>query len=209
MPRLKPVPREKADARVIPIYDMVFGPERDPVASPGTATGTPGDFFTTWANAPAILAHFQTLMPKPGGVAEASQVDPVLRALAACRTGYVLQSKFVFSQNCKACRIAGVPEEKIQAVPCWTLSRMFTDAERAVLAYVDANILERGRVHDLVIDELRKVLSEEQLIGLSFTINFYAMHARSCKALRLEYDDVPERLTEIPAPAKPGVQDWR
>lgn len=209
MPRLKPVPRDEADPRVIPIYDLVFGPDRDPVESPGTSTGTPGNFFTTWAKAPAVLAHFQTLMPKADTTPQASQVDPVFRALAACRVGYVLQSKFVFSQNCKSCRIAGVPEEKIQAVPTWTLSKLFTDAERAVLAYVDANILERGRVHDLVIAELRKVLTEEQLIGLSFTINFYAMHARSCKALRLEYDDVPERLTEIPAPATPGVQDWR
>lgn len=210
MPRLKPVPRDKADPRVIPVYDLVFGPDRDPVQSPGTATGSPGNFFTTWANAPAILEHFQTLMPKPGASeVPASQIDPALRALAACRTGYVIQSTFVFSQNCKACRIAGVPEEKIQAVPCWTLSKLFTDAERAVLAYVDANVLERGRVHDQVIAELCKVMSEEQLIGLSFTINFYAMHGRSCRALRLEYDDVPERLVEIPAPATPGVQDWR
>jgi alkylhydroperoxidase family enzyme len=209
MPRLDPVPRAEADPRVIPVYDLVFGEDRDPVASPGTATGSPGNFFTTWANAPAILEHFQSLMPKPGATPQASQIDPALRALAACRTGYVIQSKFVFSQNAKGCRIAGVPEEKIQAIPCWTLSKLFTDAERAVLAYVDANVLERGRVHALVIAELRKVLSEEQLIGLSFTINFYAMHGRSCKALRLEYDDVPERLTEIPAPSTPGVQDWR
>jgi alkylhydroperoxidase family enzyme len=209
MPRLDPVPRDKADPRVIPVYDLVFGPDRDPVTEPGTATGSPGNFFTVWANAPAILAHFQTLMPKPGATPEGSQVDPALRALAACRVGYALQSKFVFSQNCKACRIAGVPEEKIQAVPCWTLSKLFSDSERAVLAYVDANVLERGRVHDQVIAELRKILTEEQLLGLSFTINFYAMHARSCRALRLEYDDVPERLTEIPAPETPRVQDWR
>jgi alkylhydroperoxidase family enzyme len=209
MPRLEPVPREKADPRVIPVYDMVFGPERDPVASPGTATGSPGNFFTVWANAPAVLEHFQTLMPKPGAASEASQIDPALRALAACRTGYAMQSKFVFSQNCKACRLAGVPEEKIQDIPVWTQSKLFTDAERAILAYVDANVLERGRVHERLIAELREILTEEQLIGLSFTINFYAMHARSCRALRLEFDDVPERVTEIPAPSTPGVQDWR
>jgi alkylhydroperoxidase family enzyme len=209
MPRLDPTPRDAADPRVIPVYDLVFGPDRDPVAEPGTATGSPGDFFTVWAKAPAILAHFQTLMPRADAPPQASQVDPALRAIAACRTGYVAQSKFVFSQNCKACRIAGVPEEKIREIPTWTLSRRFTEPERAVLAYVDANVLERGRVHDGVIAALRQVLTDEQLIGLSFTINFYAMHARSCRALRLEYDDVPERLTEIPAPAEPGVQDWR
>lgn len=209
MPRIKPLPRAEADPRVISVYDAVFGPDRDPAVSPGTATGTPGDFFTAWGHAPAILAHFQSIWAKPGEAPPASQIDPVYRAIAACRVGYAIQSKFVFSQNCKTCRLAGIPEEKIQAIPSWTLSKLFTDEERAVLAYVDANILERGRVHASVIKELRKFLTEEQLIGLSFTINLYAMHARGCKALRLEYDDVPERLTEIPAPEKPGVQAWR
>lgn len=211
MPRLKPVPRDKADPKIIPIYNAVFGPERDPVASPGTSTGTPGNFFTTWANAPDVLAHFQTIVPKPDmpPEIEAAQFDPALRALAACRTGYILQSKFVYSQNCKACRTNGVSEEKIQEISIWTLSSVYTDAERAVLAYVDANIFERGRVHDRVIAELRKFLTEEQLIALSFSINFYAMHARSCKALRLEYDDIDERVQEIPSPKTPGVQEWR
>jgi alkylhydroperoxidase family enzyme len=209
MPRLDPVPRDEADPRIIPVYDLVFGADRDPVASPGTATGSPGNFFTVWANAPGVLAHFQTLMPRPGQAPDAAQFDPALRAIAACRVGYTIQSKFVFSQNCKGCRIAGVPEQKIEAIPYWTLSKLFTDQERAVLAYVDANVLERGRVHDRIIAELKTFLSEEQLIGLSFTINFYAMHGRSCKALHLEYDDVPERLTEIPSPARTGVQPWR
>src|SRR5690242_7721621 len=112
MPRIEPMPRDKADPRVIPVYDLVFGPDRDPAISPGTATGSPGNFFTTWAHAPAILAHYQTLMPKPGAPQDASQIDLALRALAACRTGYAIQSKFVFSQNCKACRNAGMSEEK-------------------------------------------------------------------------------------------------
>jgi hypothetical protein len=29
-----------------------------------------------------------------------------------------------------------------------------------------------------------------------------------CRALRLEYDDVPERVEEVPMPDGPGVQDW-
>ena len=32
----------------------------------------------------------------------------------------------------------------------------------------------------------------------------YDMHATICRALKLEYDNVPERLTEIPAPDDVG-----
>jgi hypothetical protein len=34
------------------------------------------------------------------------------------------------------------------------------------------------------------------------------MHAIMCRALRLEYDDVAERLVEIPAPEGGGPSDF-
>jgi hypothetical protein len=46
MPRLKQVPRTDAPAQVQQIYDFVFGAGRDPVAEPGTETGTPGNWWT-------------------------------------------------------------------------------------------------------------------------------------------------------------------
>ena len=43
MPRLEEVPKDKAEEKVVlPLYAMLFG-DRDPVAEPGTATGTRGD----------------------------------------------------------------------------------------------------------------------------------------------------------------------
>ena len=203
MPRIKPLPRADAAPSVSAIYDLVFGPDRDPAVSPGTATGTPGTFFTTWGHAPDVLAHFQSYRPDP------PVLDPALRALATMRAGYTTQSHFVFSQNCKTARAAGVSEAKIAAVPFWALSDVFSVEERAVLLFVDGHILEGGRVHDEVFAVLRRTFSEEQVLALAFTTCFFAMHARSSRALRLEYDDIPDRIVEIPAPATPGVQDWR
>lgn len=201
MPRIKPLPRAEAAPKVAAIYDRVFG-DRDPAVSPGTATGTPGTFFTTWGHAPDVLAAFQMYAPNP------PILDAKIRAMAIARTGWTSQSHFVFSQNCKTCRVAGVEEEKIKAIPYWSISKVFTDEERAVLAFVDGSILEHGRVHDEVMEALRATLSEEQILALSFTVSFFHMHCVSSQALKLEYDDVPERIVEIPAPEKPGVQDW-
>src|SRR5690606_38470451 len=47
--RLRQVPRGEAAPVVTSMYDLLFGPGRDPVAEPGTATGTPGDWWTTFA----------------------------------------------------------------------------------------------------------------------------------------------------------------
>ena len=41
---------------VLSMYDRLFG-DRDPVAEPGTATGTPGDWWTVFANSPDVMEH--------------------------------------------------------------------------------------------------------------------------------------------------------
>ena len=49
--RLRQVSQRDASPAVLKIYQELFG-DRDPVAEPGTATGTPGDYWTTYALVP-------------------------------------------------------------------------------------------------------------------------------------------------------------
>lgn len=202
MPRVKLVSRGEAAADVQTMYDRIFGETRDPVESPGTSTGTPGNWWTAWANVPGILRSFSAFP-----MAEAS-LEPKLRELAILRTGYARGSRFVFSQHSKAARGIGVDEAKISAVPYWTVSDAFSPVERAVLAYVDGLVLEDGRVHEKVFDALRAAIGDEHILMLTYFVGMYSLHATSTKALRLEYDDVPDRIVEIPVPKTPGVQDW-
>jgi len=194
MTRIAPLPRADAPHEIIKRYDEVFGEGRDPVAQPGTPTGTPGDWWTAWARVPGILSAFSAYSYRN------AQLDPALRELAIIRTGYARQSQFVFSQHCKVGRRNGLTDEKIAAIPYWTISEVFSPLERAVLAYVDGQILEGGRVHDKVFEILKAHLSDEEILILTYLINAYALHATSTRALRLEYDNVPERIVEIPAP---------
>jgi alkylhydroperoxidase family enzyme len=199
MPRIAPLSRADAPPEIAARYDEVFGAGRDPVAEPGTATGTPGDWWTAWARVPGILKAFSAFPYR------STPLDAPLRELAIIRTGYARQSQFVFSQHCKTGRKMDLAEEKIAAIPYWTVADAFSSLERAVLAYVDGQVLEGGRVHDRVFAILKAHLSDEQILMLTYLINSYALHATSTRALRLEYDDVPERIVEIPEPqgAKP------
>ena len=54
MPRLRQVPRSEATPDVLEMYNRLFG-DRDPVAEPGTATGTPGNWWTVFALVPDIF----------------------------------------------------------------------------------------------------------------------------------------------------------
>lgn len=197
MPRLRQVPRADADPIATLMYDMLFG-ERDPVQEPGTDTGTPGNWWTVFALVPDCLKHaiegFQFYRDP------ARKLDPQLRELGQTRAGYTRSSQFVYSQHCKSCRSVGLPEEKIQAIPHWQVSEQFSALERAVLAYTDALVLEGGRVADAVFDVLKAELSDEEILELTYVTALYEMHAVMSRALRLEYDDVDERIVEVAAP---------
>lgn len=196
MPRLRQVPRSEATSEiVIATYDLLFG-DKDPVAEPGTATGTPGDWWTVFAMSPEILEHASRGFLLYRNL----QVDPILRELGQTRAGWLGDSQFVFSQHCKSCRALGMSEEKIAAIAAWGPSDQFTPLERAVLAYTDGLTIDRGRVHDDVFSVLKQHLSDEEILGLTYVIAMYVMHASISNALRLEFDDVPDRITEVEGP---------
>jgi len=198
MPRLKEVKRADADPSVIPLYDALFGADRDPVEEPGTATGTPGNWWTVFALVPDCFNHavagFQFYRSKN------RKISAKLRELGQARAGYARGSQFVFSQHCKALRAVGFSEEQIGAIPSWNSSSCFDELERAVLAYSDDLVLSGGRVPDGTFAVLKKHLSDEEILELTYTTCTYELHATMCRALRLEYDDVDERIVEVPIP---------
>jgi alkylhydroperoxidase family enzyme len=180
---------------------MLFG-ERDPVDAPGTETGTPGNWWTVFALVPDCFDHavrgFQFYR------SPARKLDPRLRELGQTRAGYARGSRFVFSQHCKASRGVGLSEAKIAAIPSWSSADVWSDEERAVLAWTDALVLEGGRASEALFERLRAHLSDEEILELTYIVCMYEMHATMSRALRLEYDDVEEPVREVPAPAGGG-----
>jgi len=209
MPRLRQVPRSEAGENVLKYYKALFG-DRDPVTEPGTATGTPGNWWTVFALVPYIFDHATSHFAMFGMFADksVSQLDNKVRELGILRAGYTQGSQFVFSQHCKAARRFGITDAQIAAIPHWEVSEEFAPRERAVLAWADALILQGGRASDELFDILHSHLSDEDILELTYHIMGYNLHAVCCKALRLEYDDVAERIKEVPVPAEGARADW-
>ena len=180
------------------IYKMMFG-DRDPVAEPGTPSGAPGNWWTVFAQSPATFDHACGLFAYYQSAER--EIDPKLRELGQMRIGWACGSQFVFSQHCKAARDNGVPEEQIQAIPAWQVAECFNQTERAVLAYTDALAYDHGRVPDRVFAVLHDNLSEVAILELSYIVGSYMMHAVTSRSMRLEFDDVEERIVEVPDPA--------
>jgi alkylhydroperoxidase family enzyme len=197
MPRLRQVPRSEASPAALAAYDRLFG-SRDPVAEPGTATGTPGNWWTVISLVPDVLTYFQR-----GGAlykGENRIIPPYFVELALVRVGFAVGSQFVFSQHCKGARAAGISDQKVSAIPHWSATDLFDSRERAVLTYVDELVLSHGRVQDGTFALLKEHFSDEAVLELTYISLLYMTYAIFTKALRLEYDDVPERVVEIPIP---------
>ncbi len=198
MPRLRQISRSEApEGLITSMYNRLFG-DRDPVTQPGTATGTPGDWWTVFALVPDVFQHATRgfgLYASPERL-----LDPVLRELGQTRAGWLRGSQFVFSQHCKSCRALGMSEERISAIAAWGVADCFTPIERAVLAYTDDLVGNGGRVHDATFAALKAQLSDEEILELTYITCMYEMHATMCRALRLEFDDRDEVIVEVPAP---------
>ena len=198
MPRLRQVSRVEADSKIVQrTYDLLFG-DRDPVAEPGTSTGTPGDWWTVFALVPDVLEHASrgfALYRSPE-----RKLDPVLRELAQTRVGWAKSSQFVFSQHCKSLRGLGVSEDRIAAVPNWQVADCYTADERAVLAYADCLALQGGRTPEPVFAALKAFLSDEEILELTYITCLYDMHAVMSRALRTEWDDRDDPVVEVAAP---------
>jgi alkylhydroperoxidase family enzyme len=188
---------ETTDELTLTLYTQLFG-DRDPVSEPGTATGTPGDWWTVFGLVPDVLRHAVRgfgLYRSPNRF-----LDPILRELGQTRVGWACQSQFVFSQHCKSCRALGMSEAKISAIRAWQVSDEFSPLERAVLATADGLALEGGRISDEVFALLKVHLSDEAILELVYVTALYVQHAIMSRALRVEFDDVAERIAEVPGP---------
>jgi len=205
MPRLREIPRSEVTSEtILRSYNLLFG-DRDPVAEPGTATGTRGDWWTVFANSPDVFDHAVRGFALYRGE---RKLDPVLRELGQTRVGWAKGSQFVFSQHCKSLRGLKVSEDKIAAIPNWQVADCYSPEERAVLAYADCLALSAGRTPDAVFDALKRFMSDEQILEFTYIVMLYDMHAVMSRALRVEYDDRDDPVVEIAAPKDFAARDF-
>lgn len=199
--RLKQVSLAEASPEVKNVYKDFFG-DRDPVARPGTATGTPGDYWTTFALVPDLLVQARNslmalLQPNRG-------LEARFRELAILRTGIVGDSRFEYSQHLKVSRMIGISDDKLQAIKGWATSDKFDPAERAVMAATD-ELIGRNLVEDATFAELKRHFNDAQIFELVYVVGLWRMHGMIVRALHLEYDnDTTARMSEVPAPPAKG-----
>ncbi len=202
MGRLRQVARSETDDPIVNgMYDLLFGKGVDPVAEQkmGTATGSEGDWWTTYALSPDIMEHAVAgfvLYRSPD-----RKLDGVLRELAQSRIGWAVGSKFVFSQHVQALRGLKADPAKIAGIIAWQTSDAYTPVERAVLALRRRHRLRQRAGQRRPLRGAPGASCPTRRSSSSPTSSaMYLQHAVITRALRLEWDDRPEPVEEVDPP---------
>jgi alkylhydroperoxidase family enzyme len=115
-------------------------------------------------------------------------LDGRLRELIIIRMGYLAKCGYVLRQHVPALALAdGVSVEECEALADWRASKLFSERERAALAYADAMTREI-QVPAAVFAEVRKHFDPRATVELTVLIGTYNMNARVLEALELDLE---------------------
>jgi len=111
-----------------------------------------------------------------------------LREIVIIRIAYLNHAQYCLAQHIPALALAdGVTFSECDALADWRATSLFSESERAALAFTDA-MTRDIRVPDDVFADLRRHFDERQIVELSVLIGAYNMHTRVQEALKLDLE---------------------
>jgi AhpD family alkylhydroperoxidase len=126
-----------------------------------------------------------TMLLTEGSAARWKSLDPTLRALALMASSAAIGCSWCMDFGYWESTNHGVAAEKLQDVPGWRDSDVYTDLERKVLEYAEAMTATPPEVTDEMVESLRQDLDDEQLVELTALVALENQRSRTNAALGL------------------------
>jgi len=115
-----------------------------------------------------------------------TEIDGQSREIAVIRVAILNNVEYVQRAHGPAYALKeGLTPEQVSAIADWRPSKLFSDQQRALLAYTDA-MTRQIDVPDAVFSEVRKYFTERQTVELSMLIGAYNMLTRFLRALKVD-----------------------
>jgi len=147
--------------------------------------------FRALANTPEILAKF---IPMANEVRNAAAFDPKLRELAILAVARTLDSSYEFAAHSILARRVGVPDEKIQAIPQFETSVLFSDEERDVMQLA-REVTQTAKASDATWAAVHDRYGDKKTVALLLNIAWYNLVARVNGPLGIETDPLFDTAT--------------
>jgi alkylhydroperoxidase family enzyme len=157
------------------------------------------NIFKTMAHSPRLMRDWLRMATPLLG--NGLFMEPRLREIAILRVAQNARSEYEFGQHIPIARGVGLTDDDFAALKDYENSDRFSDLERALIRYVDATSHFTADAGDQA-RELRRWLSDRELLELSFVIGHWTMVACVLVPLEVELDEhVEARLPQ-------GWREW-
>jgi AhpD family alkylhydroperoxidase len=188
MPRIPAVPADRTGPLLRIAYwysTRRFGKMPEPFAV--MAHSTP--VFTT-------MARFELAVERKW-----KAIDTHLMELAVLKTALTVECPWCVDFGSMLSAATGLDPEKVEQLPRWRSSDVYSEVERAVLEYAEAMSVTPLQVTDEMVEELRRHLSERQVVELTAYIALENSRARTNAALGIESQSFSAGACAVPQPA--------
>jgi alkylhydroperoxidase family enzyme len=161
--------------------DPIVGPIFDGIKSRG---GQPLNMHRAVANSPKIFKAYVDMAITLRTAATTPRVD---RELIILRTAQLVGGEYEFTQHKPMAVSCGMTNAQLDALPQWRTSGVFSDRQKAILAYADGMVSPKG-VDDAVYADLKKYFNDQEIVELTVTSAFYGAVAQITRALAVKLE---------------------
>ena len=134
-----------------------------------------------WARMPAAFlamsAMYRALDRK------SSPVEPALRSLVQVRISQINGCEFCVDLNSFIGLERGAAQDKLRALPQFEDSALFSEREKAALAYAEATTRSDRRVDETLIARLRRQFDDQAIVELAALLAYQNMSSKFNAAL--------------------------
>lgn len=173
MARIDIIPDEETPAEMQDIFNK-FRSNNLPVIN----------LFRTVGHSPKVGRDFVRLGT---AILLKSKLSHKLREIMILRVATLTGSNYEWTQHVRISLLLGIEQQQIDAVPNWSDSDLFSDEERALLQFTD-ECTQNVRVPDEVYSNVKKYLSDQEILELTVTLGYYGMVARVLETLQVDLE---------------------
>jgi AhpD family alkylhydroperoxidase len=114
---------------------------------------------------------------------KSSRIEPALRSLVQVRISQINGCDFCVDLNSFLSVGRGIVEEKLRALPQFNDSTLFSEREKAALAYAEAATRSDLRVDVVLVAQLRAHFDDQAIVELAALIAYQNMSSKFNAAL--------------------------
>jgi len=161
--------------------DPIVGPIFQGIKSRG---GEPLNMHRAVANSPKIFKSYVDMALALRAAAVTPRAD---RELVILRTAQNAGGTYEFTQHRPMALSCGMTAAQLDALPQWKTSTLFSDRQRAILAYADGMTSAKG-VGDDTFADLKRFFNDQEIVELTVTSAFYGAVSQITRALDVKLE---------------------